>query len=174
MINFCRTNKVKSIPLSKKFIKNLKSIMKNTHCIHHCHVTGEIKGYAHMFCNEKVRENYFRIPVIAHNLFRFDFFLLKGLRSGVWKTRDIFITGKNPTDINFVSISNQVRFLDTIKYFQQSLGALASSLTTEEKHAIYNACEKYLLADPVLSKKFLFCTKEEKKWVLEYLPYHTN
>ena len=148
--------------------------MKNTHCIHHCHVTGEIKGYAHMFCNEKVREIYFRIPVIAHNLFRFDFFLLKGLRSGVWKTRDIFITGKNPTDINFVSISNQVRFLDTIKYFQQSLGALASSLTTEEKHAIYNACEKYLLSDPVLSKKFLFCTKEEKKWVLEYLPYHTN
>ena len=35
MISFCRTNKVKSIPLSKKFIKNLKSIMKNSHCKHH-------------------------------------------------------------------------------------------------------------------------------------------
>ena len=66
--------------------------MENTHCIHHSHVTGEIQGYTHTFCNEKVRENYFRIPVIAHNLFLFDFFfLLKGLRTGVWKTRDIVI-----------------------------------------------------------------------------------
>ena len=97
MINFCRTKKVKSISLSKKFIKNLKIIMKNSHCKLHSHVTGEIKGYAHMFCNKKVRENYFRIPVIAHNLFRFDFFLLKGMRSGVWKTRDIFIRGKIST-----------------------------------------------------------------------------
>ena len=118
MINFCRTNKVKSIPVPKKFIKNLNSIMKNTHSIHHSYVTGEIKGYAQMFYNEKVRENYFRIPVIAHNLFRFDFFLLKGMRSGVWKTRDVFIRGKNATDIIFASIGNQVRFLGTIKYFQ--------------------------------------------------------
>ena len=61
------------------------------------------------------------------------FFLLKGLRAGVWKTRDIAIGEKNPTDINFASVGNQVRFLDTIKYFQHSLGALASSLTADDK-----------------------------------------
>ena len=47
----------------------------------------------------------------------------------MWKTRDIVIGGKNLTDINFASIGDQVQFLDTIKYFQQSLGALADSLT---------------------------------------------
>ena len=93
------------------------------------------------------------------------FFLLKGLWSGVWRTRDTIMGGKNPTDISFVSIRNQIQFLDTIKYFQQSLGGLASSLTDKEKGAIYRECEKYLLSDPVLSKKFLFCTKDEKKWV---------
>ena len=109
------------------------------------------------FCNEKTRENYFKIPVITHNLFRFDFFfLLKGLRSGVWRTRDIIIGGKNPTDTNFASIGNQIQFLDMIKYFQQSLGGLASSLTDKEKGAIYRECEKYFLSDPVLSKRFLF------------------
>ena len=77
MINFCRTDKVKGIPLSKMFIENLESIMKNTHCIHHSHGTEQIKGYAHSFCNEKFRENYFWIPVIVHNLFRFDFFSFK-------------------------------------------------------------------------------------------------
>ena len=97
------------------------------------------------------------------------FFLLKGLRSGDWRTRDIIIRGKNPSDINFASIGNQIQFLDTIKYFQQSLDGLASSLTDKEKGAIYRECEKYLLSDSVLSKRFLFCTKDEKKWVLDYL-----
>ena len=76
MVDFCKTSKVKRITLSQKFIENIKAIMENIHCIHHSHVTGEIKGYVHSFCNEKVRENYFKIPVVAHKLFGFDFFLL--------------------------------------------------------------------------------------------------
>ena len=47
----------------------------------------------------KVRENKPKIMVVVHNTFRFDFyFLLKRLRTGVWRTRDICIGGKNPTD----------------------------------------------------------------------------
>ena len=76
---------------------------------------------------------------------------------------------KNPTDVNFASIGNQVRFLDTVKYYQQSLAALASSLTDDKKAAIYSKCEKYLLSDSALSKTFIYCTKEWKKWVLSYL-----
>ena len=55
----------------------------------------------------------------------------------MWRTRDIVIGNKNPTDINFASIGNQVQFLDTIKYFQQSLDALADSLTEWEKKKSY-------------------------------------
>ena len=74
MVNFCKTDKVKEIILSQKFIENIIAILENTHCIHHSHITGEIKGYAYSLCNEKARENYFKIPVVTHNLFRFDFF----------------------------------------------------------------------------------------------------
>ena len=95
--------------------------------------------------------------------------MIKGLRAGVWKTRDVVIRGKNPTDINFGHIGNQVQFIDTIKYSQQSLAALAGSLTSSEKAEISKACENYLLNDPKLSKKFLFLTKTEKEWVLDYL-----
>ena len=55
------------------------------------------------------------------------FFMVKGLRVGVWKTRDILTGGKTSTDINFAHIGNQVQFIDTITYFQQSLSALAGS-----------------------------------------------
>ena len=181
MINFCKNNKVKRIALSQIFIENIIAMMEDTHCIHHSHVAVEIKGYAHSFCNEKVRKNYFKIPVVAHNLFRFDFFfLLKGLRSSVWRTRDITIGGKNPININFASIGNQVQFLNTIKYFQQSLSGLASSLTDKKREAIYRECEKFLLSDSILSKRFRLCTKDEKKWLLDYLlsgkgiPFHMN
>ena len=61
---------------------------------------------------------------------------MKGLRASFWRTKDILIEGKNPTDINFTTIGNQVRFIDSIKYFQQSLGGLASSLTSSEKTEI--------------------------------------
>ena len=66
-------------------------------------------------------------------------------------------------------MGNQVQFLDTTKYFQQSLNGLSSSLTDKEREAIYTECEKFHLSDLVLSKRFLLCTKEEKKWVLGYL-----
>ena len=118
----------------------MNNILRNTHCIHQSHITGGIFGYAHTFYNEKVRENQYRVPVVAHNLFRFDFFfLIKGLSAGLWETRDIVIGGKNPRNINFASIENQVQFIDIIKYFQQSLSALASSLTSSEKAEISKA-----------------------------------
>ena len=78
------TDKVEGIPISRKFIANITSILANTRCIHHSDMTEDIIGYANTFCNERVRENYYKIPVIAHNLFRFDFFFLaKGLRASV-------------------------------------------------------------------------------------------
>ena len=49
--------------------------------LHHSHVTGKVLGYAHNFCNMKVRENQNQFFCIAHNFFGFDmFFLLKGIR----------------------------------------------------------------------------------------------
>lgn len=138
--------------------------------IHHSHITCEITGYSHSFCNAKVRESYHKITVVAHNLFRYNFFfILKGLRAGVWRTRNIKIGGKNPTDINFANIANQIQFLDTIKYFQQSLGVLAESLTDQEKSAVSRECEKIIKNDPKLAKKYLSCTMEKQKWVLNYL-----
>ena len=68
---------------SENFLTNLLSIHTNKPVVHHSHVSGKIVGFAHEFCNLKVRENYSTIPVIAHNQFRFDFFFVfKGDQTG--------------------------------------------------------------------------------------------
>ena len=81
----------------------------------------------------------------------------------MWRTKDINIGGKNPSGISFASIGNQIQFVDTIKYFQQSLAALANSLTGKGKIVISRECEKFFRNDAKLSEQFLSCSEEEKK-----------
>ena len=51
---------------------------------------------------------------MAHNQIRSDLFLFfKGIRPSVWETSDISIGGRNPTDVNFAIIKNQVQFINT-------------------------------------------------------------
>ena len=164
-INFLPTDKVKGdFPISDKFLLNMIAILKNQLVLHHSHVTGKVIGYAHDFCNQKCRDNYYTIPVMAHSQFRFDFFLfLKGIRPSVWETTDISIGGKNPTDLNFAVFKNKVRFMDTVKYFQQSLGSLADSMTDTERDNVRNICKKFL------ADKLMFLNEENEKWILDYL-----
>ena len=84
-VRFINTDKVNGdFQISKKFLSNMIAISKNKKTIHHSHVTGRIIGFAHDFCNQKCKENYYTIPVSAHNQFRFDFFLfLKIIRPSV-------------------------------------------------------------------------------------------
>ena len=51
----------------------------------------------------------------------------------MWETTQIKTGPKNASNINFALIGNQVRFINTIKYYQQSLGNLANSMTDIEK-----------------------------------------
>ena len=82
--------------VSKNFLDVVLNLMFSEIVVHHSHVSGNIIGYAHNFCNQKIKENYKQtISVFAHNLFRFDFFfVLKGLRMSAWKTKELQMGGK--------------------------------------------------------------------------------
>ena len=88
---------------------------------------------------------------------------LKGLRPSVWETTDININGKNPTSITFEIIHNQVRFIDTVKYYQQSLASLAASMTDLERANVRKNCSRFL------AEKLMFLTDDQEAWVLDYL-----
>ena len=112
--------------------------------LHHSHVTGEVKGYVHDFCNWIVRENHDVVPCIAHNFFKFDmFFLLKGIRLSVWRTDDIHIGGNNMVDINYAQIDN-FKFIDSIKYYQTSLAKLSETMSNDEKSRVAKLVEQFI------------------------------
>lgn len=168
MIKFIKTDKVKDTPMSKDFIDNVRGIIENKTDIYHSHTTGKIIGFAHSYCIFKVKENKSKKTLISHNLFKFNFvFFLKGLRGSVWRTRDIFIEGKNPTNISFAEIGDQVMFLDTIKYFQDKI--LTEGLPKSEKFVIQREFTKFIKKDENLSKKINICTEKDQEWMLNYL-----
>ena len=71
---------------------------------------------------------------------------------------------------NFANISDQIKFIDTLKYYQKSLSVLASIVTGQEKPSVKNKCEKFIKNDQKLSKKFYKCMVERSSGK-EIIPY---
>ena len=81
----------------------------------------------------------------------------------MWETTDINIGAKNASNLNFATIGNQVQFIDTIKYFQESLANLAGSMNEVEKQDIKDTFER------ILQDRLPFVLPEDREWILDYL-----
>ena len=132
--------------MTKKIFTTVKNLLFGSYVIHHSHVTSKIIGYAHYFYNQKIRENQSAIPTIAHNLFSFDFlFVLKGIRHCVWQTKQLNIGGsKCKMFVQNANIGSQMKFIDTIKYYHQSLASLAKSVDQIKTSRIRSSCQKFI------------------------------
>ena len=87
---------------------------------HHSHVTNKIPGYAHNFCDWRVREISIWKHVLRTIFLRliFSFFcILKGVWLSAGSTEDLKIIGKNLTSINYGNLEKFLKFIDTIKYY---------------------------------------------------------
>ena len=66
------------------------------------------------------------------------------------------------------NIGNQLKFIETIKYYQQSLGSLSASTNELEKN-IMNSCESFIKKFNYFSDVFNSLADQEKAWVFNYL-----
>ena len=80
-----------------------------------------------------------------------------------------FINWRNKSNINFANIADHVKFINTVKYYQQILSTLAATMTKTEKKNIKIQFKIFMFSDKKLSQKFLSCTHEEPEGVLDYL-----
>ena len=76
---------------TNSFFINVHCLIKIKIYLNHSHVTGEILGYTHDFCNKKVTEKGEPdSPVIAHNLFGFGlYYFIKGYIASAWCSNKI-------------------------------------------------------------------------------------
>ena len=152
--------KIKTV-VTKSFYRSVRNLLYGSHVIHHSHVAREMKGYAHDFCNKKLRKNQNLIPALAHNLSSFDFFfVVKGIRLCVYGTKQLNIGGNNLTNIQYANIGCQVEFIDIIKYYQQSLSSFSKNANETEKINIRPSCRKFI---EKMKHSPLFLTLYKKK-----------
>ena len=152
------------------FMLNLHRMINYKVHVHHSHITGEIIGYAHDFCNWKVRENNFLIPLIGHNFLGFDiYYMVKGYRSSVWGTNDFNMGGTNLTNMNFANISSQVKIIDTLKYYQTFLANISSTMTLEEKENTVKTTDSFLKKHSYFSNVWQSLDQNNKNKILEII-----
>ena len=146
------------------FFRSVYRMIKVKMHLHYSHITGEILGYVHDFCNWKVRENKTGFVIFAHNIFGFDMFfdMLKGFRTTAWNTKNINTGGTNLTNINFANIGG-------VKYYQKSLGQLAAALSVDEKLAVKKVAEQFLRQHDYFSEVWKYLGPLQKEKILDII-----
>ena len=117
------------------FFFHVNRLIKGKVHLHHSHITGKSLGYLHDFCNTSIIEKTSsEILFVAQNFFGFDiFYYLKTYIASAWCSIKLNIGSTNLTHVNYGIINNEIKLIDSLKYYQKSLADLSSTLTPEEK-----------------------------------------
>ena len=151
--------------MTRRFFINVHCLIKVKFHLHHSHITGKIKGYAHDFCNTMVIEKTSPdIPFIAHNLFGFDLhYFIKVYIASAWCSKSLDIAGNNLTQINFSNTTGEIKLIDSLKFYQKSLDDLASTLSEEEKLVVKDLTEKFLSQHSYFSSVWTYFSSKKKE-----------
>ena len=157
-----------TVTSKKKFNHVHNQITQKIH-LHHSHITGEIKGYAHEFCNRKVVElEKQEIPCIVHNLFGFDFwFFMKGFSTTSWFSKELSAGGTHLTHLNFANPRGEIKFIDSLKYYQRSLAELTSSMDLKEVEKAKTVMNSFLKNHHYFSTVWAFLPPTKQAEILK-------
>ena len=102
------------------------------------------------------------IPFIAHKFFGFElFYFLRAYIASAWCSKELNIGGNSLTQANYGNIGGKIKLIDSLKFYQRSLGELYSTLTEEEKNAVKKLSEKFF--KPILLCLYYLAIFEDSK-----------
>ena len=102
------------------------------------------------------------IPFIAHKFFGFDlFYFLRDYIASAWCSKELNIGGNSLTQVNYGNIGGKIKLIDSLKFYQRSLGELYSTLTEEGKNAVKKLTEKFF--KPILLCLYYLAIFEDSK-----------
>ena len=97
-------------------------------------------------------------------------FLTKGLWLSLSQTQDVSLLGSGLTTLKSYTLGRRVKFIDFVKYYQQSLAKRAPSTDANKKKRISSLFLDYLACTyPYYSKFFLDLGEENLEFALECL-----
>ena len=98
---------------TNKFFLHVHQLIRGKVHFHHPHITGNIIGYAHDFCNMAFLEKCSpEIPFVAHSCFGFDlFYFVKTYIASAWCSKELIIGGNNFTHANYGNISGEIKLI---------------------------------------------------------------
>ena len=170
MIDFPQSNFMYNTITTNNFFRNLHRLIKVKVHLQHSHITGTILGYAHDFCNWNVCESKSEIAMIKDNLFGFDmFFFTKGYCATAWDTKHLNFGGTNLTHINYGNIGGEIKFIDTRKYYQKSLGELTPTLSEDEKNSVKQLTKQFFNQHSYFSEVWKYLGDPRKNKILEII-----
>ena len=134
--------------------------------LHHSHIFGKILGFPHDFCNTKVTKK--SAPVIALKLFGFHlYYFIKAYIASAWCSKELNFGRTNLRQINFSNITGEIKFIDSLKYYQNSLAELASALSDEEKISVKKLTEQFFNQHDYFCKVWPYLNSKKKEQVLQ-------
>ena len=71
------------------------------------------------------------------------YFFIRGYKATAWNSKYLNIGGTGLASINLANINDNHKFIDTLKYYQQSLSQLTKTVTKEEKETIKKLTAQY-------------------------------
>ena len=133
----------------------------------HCHFTGKYRGAAHNKCNLMCRKPRI-LPVIFHNLQGYDAHLfikelskIDGKLDCIPSTEEKYISFSKHIKVGeykhisgeYYPITFEIRFLDSYKFLQSSLGNLVSNLSRED---FYNTTSEFKKNIDLITRKGVY------------------
>ena len=94
---------------------------------------------------------------------------MKAYIASAWCSKALNIGGTNLTQANYGNISSEIRLIDSLKFYQRSLGELSSTLTAEEKIAVKKLAEKFLNEHFYFSTVWPYLSLKKKEKILEII-----
>lgn len=76
------------------------------------------------------------------------------------------IGGANLTHVNYGIIDNEIKLIDSMKYYQKSLAALSSTLTTLEKGKVEKLTRQFFNQDHYFSTIWLYVSPNIQQEIL--------
>ena len=94
---------------------------------------------------------------------------MKAYIASAWCSKALNIGGTNFTQANFGNISSKMRLIDSLKFYQESLGELFFTLTDEEKLAVKKLAKRFLNEHLYFSTVWSYLSPKKKDKILEII-----